>query len=137
MKLTDGHGLIVFAHFQHELIRHLGGDRRATFATVHLGPCAKKERPCGTVDAVIGRAICNPTDPFIPVLGRKIALARAFKRAKLDVKQRTSLWMSYFRETGVWRKDKETGERILVKAGIPERGLLGKSRKRLNAKANP
>lgn len=132
MRLTDSYGQTVwFAHFHHDKIFHLGGQRHVTFATIHRGPCEKKERPCGTRDAVMGRAICNPVDPFIPVLGRKIALARAFNKTELKVEQRTSLWMSYFRATGVWERDEETKKMVMVKTGIPERGILGKSRKKI------
>ncbi len=130
MRLNDGHGQNVFVHFYHDRVHHLGGERRRTLATVHLGPCAKKERPCGTQDAVVGYAICNPIDPFIPILGRKIALARAFQRANLSVVQRIELWKSYWDATGVWKKDKETNKMVLIKTGIPERGLLGRTRKK-------
>lgn len=140
MRLNDSHGQNVFVHFYHDRVHHLGGERRITLATVHLGPCAKKERPCGTRDAVTGRAICNPVDPFIPVLGRKIALTRAFERAKLSKEQRAELWKDYWRVSGSYKQDKDTKKLILIKLGMPERGILGKSRKKLalkNGKTNP
>ncbi|SRR6266446_4572063 len=107
MVLNDGHGQDVRIHFYHG-VESGKRKRRFTAATVHLGPCAKEARPCETRDAVIGTAICSNNDPFIPVLGRKIALTRALKEAQLSAIQRKGIWEAYF-----------------IKTGLPKRGLLG------------
>jgi hypothetical protein len=78
------------AHFRHTN----ENGRWSTFATVHVGPCYLKARPCETEPSVTGVAHCAPQDGFNKSTGRKIALARALKDVPRDT--RRQLWASYF-----------------------------------------
>lgn len=110
MKLDDGHGSTFAVHFYHAtepaergMGRGTRPDVRTTWATLHLGPCGAREagKPCLSRDSVMGKAKCHPHENFDPLEGRKLALARAMRRANLSYDQRAALWKAYFTKTRV------------------------------------
>jgi hypothetical protein len=91
---------VFIAHFHHYRV---GGDHKlwdgGTICTIHEGPCASKERPCGTMTAVSGIARCSRKDSFVKAKGRKLSFTRAI--AHMDRGTRARLWAAYFAKEGM------------------------------------
>jgi hypothetical protein len=66
---------------------------RECYCTIHLGDCAKPQRPCETKGAHTGIAKCSPKDNFNRYTGRKIAFTRAVQSYPRTV--RMALWDAY------------------------------------------
>ena len=58
---------------------------------------------------VAGAAYCSPFDTFVKETGRKLALARALDKGKINRDDRRLLWEAYHLR----------GERAAAKAGVP------------------
>ena len=111
MILQDAQGNTYRAHFRHTLdpegpkIYHRGMSSRwrenarwwaTTECTLHAGPCATNQRPCGT-ESSYGISKCSRSDNFDRRLGLKrsfeMALHRLFPN---DAQHRGELWASFW-----------------------------------------
>lgn len=102
MQLTDASGQEYRVHFFHQPDPRPSKGRppfgliRSTWAALHAGPCAQKDRPCGTPGTVAGESRCRvDLEPFDRAVGRKQALGRAMAAAGLAKEVRAALWSDY------------------------------------------
>lgn len=87
--------LQVHAHFYEATY----GPRGITIVFVHAGDCPERPKrgglPIPCTHGTAAQSACSQADEWDDDRGRKIALARAFKKAGFDRLQRTDFWQSY------------------------------------------
>ena len=78
-----------------------GKEVQALMCTLHTGECRSNGRFCEIPNAIRVSTQCSPKDKNRPVVGRKIALARALKAANLTKEQREAFWMAFHEKAGI------------------------------------
>jgi len=91
--------------------------------TVHLGACARSERPCGTEGAGVGVADCSPKDVEWSVTGRKIAMRRALEALGYTKEVREAIWRAFHAKYGVPKPRKPRGVNPVL--GYARSGMQG------------
>jgi hypothetical protein len=94
MILSDDSGREYCIHFRFEDVEVLDsqGDTKKLPGTI----CEMHVLAPGQL-RVRGETACSPSDTFIPVIGRKHALAAAFEAAKLNATARKAIWDHFFK----------------------------------------
>lgn len=78
-----------------------GKEVAALMCTLHTGECKSNGRFCEIANAIRVQAQCSPKDKNRPVVGQKLALARALKAAQLTKEQREAFWVAFHAKVGI------------------------------------